>query len=133
MGQQNFSNKDVFARQHLSYNLHNVSTTTSKDSYFQARDKIKHMGFPQEPKQFGLYKRAYYLLLEAFESKNLDAEKYMLLFTNRLNEFFEEYPKESSLVERTRLAIIWMYYIKEQDLTKKLRDYFEDYFSNLKK
>jgi hypothetical protein len=130
MEEKKFRNEDIFAK-HTSYALHDVKVVTPEEAYSLTRHYMKHFGLPQNPSQNGMYKRAYHLVLEAFDNKNLKAEEYMLIFTNRLHEFFEEYPKEYFLVERTRLIIVWMYYT-EDNFIERLRKYFDDYCSTLK-
>jgi hypothetical protein len=126
-------NTDTLAKKGVTYSYNDISTTSSEDAYSNARHYLKHLGIPQDSTRVGLFKRAYELILQAFTDKKLCSGEYMLLYTNRLNVFFNEYyPNEfvkygAGIVESTRLVIVWMYFIKTEILTQEFRNYFEDW------
>ena len=131
-------NTDQFARPGVYYGLHDTRTTSSNDAFFHAGHYLKHHGIPQKKEEAGLYKKSYELICQAFADGDLDAAEYMLLYTNRLNIFFEEYKyNEFGLrgteqkIEHTRLIIIWMYFIKEKDLRVKFKKRIDEWLQTM--
>lgn len=128
--------EDPFVPRTVSYSHYDTEAVTSAEACSEVRHHIKHMGLPQQKGDKWCYKKAYELIRDAMNvviEKRLSAAQFMLLFTNRLHIFYEEYPNSRDLVERTRMAVVLVFFLEEEGDLENVRVYFQGYYESLMK
>ncbi len=128
--------EDPYVPRTVSYSHYDTQDLTSRDARSEMRHHIKHLGMPQQPIDRWRYKKAYDLIQEAMDGvfeKRYSAAQFILLFTNRLHIFHEEYPDSRNLVETTRMVIVLIFFVDEEEDMENVRDYFDGYYESLMK